>query len=63
MNLYDVTLSSQVTGTFRVIADNHSDAKEKASRMYSNGIDHKVNGIEILQIIPIQSEVSTDARH
>lgn len=61
MNLYDVALSGQVTGTFRVIAEDHEQAGQKAQRMYSNGIDHDVNRVEVLWVRPIQIKELNDA--
>lgn len=56
MNVYEVALTSRVTGKFRVIAFDIKDAERMAQRMYVNGVDHDIDQIETLWAKEILSE-------
>lgn len=51
--IYDVCISGNVTGTFRVIADSLEDASRKANLMFTNGIDHTISGMDTLWSKPV----------
>ena len=46
MNVYEVVLTSKVTGTFRVVASDLEEAERKAQRMYANGVEHDIDQIK-----------------
>jgi hypothetical protein len=56
MKLFEVTLTGNVTGKFKVIADDHETALDRATLMYRNGIDHFIESYQVVLLEELDQE-------